>query len=118
MVTLSGAAGPVVLPAGRVCGACQRGTPSVLVVLVKKNRGFPWSQSRLIADPLLQSVVPQGLGGGSGSQNAGPRRVTGAGPWPAGLSEASLERGWGKLPAAAPALGSGVVGRPPRPPVW
>ena len=46
----------------------------MLGVLVKENRGFPWSQSRLIADPFLQSVVPQSLGGGSGRQNAGPRR--------------------------------------------
>ena len=64
----------------------------MLGVLVKKNRGFPWSQSRLIADPFLQSLVLQSLGA-FWLQNAGPRRVVGAGRWPAGLTESSVERG-------------------------
>ena len=34
----------------------------MLGVLVKKNRGFPCSQSMLIADSFLQSVVLQSLG--------------------------------------------------------
>lgn len=106
----------MVLPAGRVCGACERGAPSVLGVLVKKNRGFPWSQSRLIADPFLQSVVNPEPGSILAARMLGP-----AGSRKLGGVACRPHRGFlgtrlGKAPCSISCSGVWLLGRaPPHP---